>query len=463
MLLTITYTGENTQNIGFLFRKNPSRPQVFQLSFGKAFVFYPELSDAQTTIALLLDIDPIDLSRGKEGSGGGLFDYVNDRPYVSSSFMSVAISSVFSTAMSGFGDKFQALADAKLRLTATIVTLPCKSGKAALNRVFEPLGYEVAYDSLAPDERFGERGESAYVNLTIGAEVRLCDLLRHIYLLIPVFDAKKHYWIGGDEVDKLTRLGAQWLPNHPEKEFIVRRYLSKSRRLSSLALERLKAAGDETDGDRDDAPEEEKPERLRLNKQRLNAAIAALRESGAKSAIDLGCGEGALLALLLKEPLDKIAACDASQTALQRAKERIGYDRLSETKRQKLSIFQSSLTYKDDRFAGYDAACVIEVIEHIDPARLEAFERSLFKFARPKCAIITTPNREYNEKYENLRGELRHSDHRFEWTRDEFRSWAEAAAGKYGYTASFSDIGEADEKLGAPTQMALFSIGEGGI
>ncbi|MDR1934667.1 MAG: 3' terminal RNA ribose 2'-O-methyltransferase Hen1 [Candidatus Accumulibacter sp.] len=466
MLLTISCSGENTPDIGFLLHKNPARPQVFELSYGRAFVFYPEVSDEKTTVALLLEIDPIDLVRGKTGSGAaspGLFDYVNDRPYVSSSFMSVAIAKVFGTAMSGRGDEFQALADAKLDLSATLSMLPCKSDTEMLKRVFEPLGYEVEFERFVADEEFPDWGESRYVNLTIRGRVRLADLLHHIYVLIPVFDRKKHYWIDREEVEKLLRHGEEWLKDHPEKGFITRRYLIKNRSLANLALDRLRAADDEVSEEGEVPLEEAKEERLSLNRQRLGSVIAQIRACGARSVIDLGCGEGHLLSLLLKEPaLQKIAGVDVACSVLEKAKERIHYERLSDGQKQKLSIFQGSLTYKDSRFAGYDAACAIEVIEHLELPRLAAFERVLFEFARPRHAIVTTPNREYNDNYPNLGDGLRHSDHRFEWTRREFRDWAGRVGERYRYSVQFSDIGEQDEKLGAPTQMACFSVIEAG-
>jgi len=149
LLFTITYTGQNTTDLGYLLYKNPTRPQAFELNHGKAYVFYPEVSDERTTAALLLDIDPIDLARGKVGStGGGLFDYVNDRPYVSSSFMSTAISKVYGTAMTGRADAHQALSDSPLDLTAVITMLPCRGEQEKLRAVFAPLGYEVSYETF---------------------------------------------------------------------------------------------------------------------------------------------------------------------------------------------------------------------------------------------------------------------------------------------------------------------------
>jgi 3' terminal RNA ribose 2'-O-methyltransferase Hen1 len=464
MLLTITYSGRNTGELGFLLHKNPYHPQSFELNHGSAHVFYPDVSDEKTTAALLLDIDPIDLARGKEGSSsGGLFDYVNDRSYVSSSFLSVAIAKVFGTAMSGRADEYQALSDSPLDLQAAVAMLPCRSDPVMLNRVFEPLGYEISYETFDMDENFPGWGKSKYVNLTLKGKVRLRDMLRHIYILIPVFDRQKHYWIGGDETEKLLRNAGDWLVNHPEKAYITSRYLKNMRPLVNMAFARLVSADEEA---KELAEEEETQElserKLNLNAQRLGSVIAALKNCRAKSVIDIGCGEGNLLNLLVRErQFEKIAGTDVSHLALERAAKKLKLDEAGDSIKKRITLFQSSLTYKDTRFSGFDAACVIEVIEHLDISRLAAFERVLFEYAKPVAVVLTTPNREYNVKYENA-GEdgLRHGDHRFEWTRDEFHKWAEKTAGKYGYTVKFSEIGETDETLGAATQMGVFTLCE---
>jgi len=463
MLLTITYSGRNTSELGFLLHKNPYRPQSFELGYGSAYVFYPEVSDKKTTAALLLDIDPIDLARGKTGSTGGLFDYVNDRPYVSSSFLSVAISKVFRTAMTGRADEHQALSDSQLDLEAAVAMLPCRSDLSMLNRIFEPLGYRVKYENFVTDENFPAWGESKYVNLTISGKVRLRDLLKHIYVLIPVFDRQKHYWVGEDEVKKLLRNAEDWLIEHPEKGYITSRYLKNMRPLVNMAFERLVSAGEETEeAPVNETPQEISERKLNLNAQRLGSVIAALKSCRAKSVIDIGCGEGNLLNLLLREKqFQRIAGVDVSFLALERASEKLKLDRAGDSKNERVKLFQSSLTYKDPRFTGFDAVCVIEVIEHLDIPRLAAFERVLFEYTKPPAVIITTPNREYNVKYENV-GEngLRHGDHRFEWTRAEFHKWAEQIAEKYAYTVRFSEIGEIDETLGAATQMGVFTLCE---
>ena len=474
MLLTITYKGQNTTDLGYLLHKNPYRPQVFELNHGKAYVFYPDISEECTTVALLLDIDPIDLARGKAGSpGGGLFDYVNDRPYVSSSFMSTAISRVFGTAMTGRADSYQALSDSALSLTATITMLPCRSEQEKLNTVFEPLGYSISYESFIADESFPDWGDSKYINLTISGNVRLRDLLKHLYVLIPVFDRQKHYWVGADEVEKLLRVGEEWLPNHPEKTYITGRYLGRRRGLVNMAFERLSAANaiddeiltpesEEHPEKRPKEHDEEVESKLNLNTQRLGSVVAALKSYGAKRVIDIGCGEGKLLALLMKErQFTQIAGIDVSHVALKRASERLKLEYAGDAARERIQLFQGSLTYKDARFAGYDAACVIEVIEHLDIGRLAAFERVLFEFAKPPVVVLTTPNREYNLNYNILNEDnLRHGDHRFEWTRAEFRDWATKTAERFGYNVQFSEIGDVDATHGAPTQMGVFTICE---
>lgn len=473
MLLTITYKantnkGENATELGYLLFKNPHRPQAFDLSYGKAYVFYPEVGEELCTAALLLDIDPIYLARGKVGSkDGGLFDYVNDRPYVSSSFMSTAISRVFGTALTGRCDKKPALAEQELELNATVTMLPCKGDLEWLNRVFQPLGYDVSYESSVLDEKYPQWGEGKYVNLTICGNVRLQMLLRHLYVLIPVFDRKKHYWVGRDEVDKLLRHGEGWLENHPEKQFITNRYMDGKRSLARLAMESLQL--DRMDDGQAGAISQEEPQDEdatpkppSLNTQRLNAVVQTLKDAGATSVIDLGCGEGNLLALLIKDhSFTKITGMDVSWSVLERASKRLKIDRMPDAQKNRITLFQGSLTYKDERFFGYDAACVVEVIEHMDLSRLPAFEQVLFGEAKPGIIVLTTPNFEYNENYISLKeGKLRHGDHRFEWTRKQFEAWANAIADKYSYTVEFKQIGDMDEDHGTPTQMGVFTLCE---
>ena len=459
--MTITYEGQNTQEFGYLLHKHPERTQQFELSYGKAYVFYPEVSDERTTAALLIDLDPLELARGKASSkDGGLFDYVNDRPYASTSFMSTAIVRVFGTAMSGRCDKRQELADTPLKLTARIFSLKDNGDTELAKEMFEPLGYKVTGSRTRLDDHFPEWGISPYIDLTISGTVKLSELLNHIYVLIPVFDTQKHYYISEDEIQKLLDHGKGWLASHPYREKITRRYFAARRSYARKALDVLLS-----DEAVDDANEivadsvEEKETHTPLNTLRTEAVKNAVLASGAASVIDLGCGECRLTSLLLNEPqIKKVAACDVSVRVLEKAAQRLHLDMMSAYRKNKLTLMQASLTYRDKRFEGYDCACVIEVIEHIDPSRIPAFERAVFEFAAPGTVILTTPNREYNANYEHMQADaFRHGDHRFEWTRAEFLAWTEHICEKFGYSCEISGIGDMDENLGAPTQMGVFT------
>jgi 3' terminal RNA ribose 2'-O-methyltransferase Hen1 len=447
-----------------LLRKNPERPQAFDLSFGKAHVFYPEATAQRCTAALLVEVDPVGLvrnRRGPSGEGRALEQYVNDRPYAASSFLSVAIAEVFGSALSGKSKERPELVETAIPLQADLSALPCRGGEEFLRKLFEPLGYVVHAKRLELDETFPNWGASAYYQVQLEAKLPLQKLLAHLYVLVPVLDNDKHYWVGDDEVEKLLRVGGSWLAAHPERESITRRYLKHQRSLVDEALARLV---DESDTDPDlaaesHALEEETIEKtVSLNEQRMGAVLAALKGSGAARVLDLGCGEGRLLQELLKErQFSEIVGMDVSHRALEIARDRLRYDRLPTLQKERIRLLQGSLIYRDERLAGFDAAAVVEVIEHLDAPRLAAFERVLFECARPKCIVITTPNREYNVKWEALpAGNFRHRDHRFEWTRAEFQVWGNDVAVRFGYKTRFLPVGPQDSIVGSPTQMAVF-------
>lgn len=461
MLLTITTTRAPATDLGFLLHKNPARLQSFSLPFGQAHVFYPEATEETCTAALLLDVDPVGLIR-RGVRFPRLDQYVNDRPYVASSFLSVAIARVFNTALAGRCNARPELPDEPLPLRARISAVLCRGGEDILRRLFEPLGYAVHAVQHPLDERFPEWGESPYFTVGLEGRMRLRELLSHLYVLVPVMDAEKHYWVGEDEVEKLLRRGEGWLATHPDRELIVTRYVKYQRSLRDEALAKL-LQDEDPDPDRNlasgEAEEEAVEEPLRLHEQRLGSVVSVLRSSGAKRVLDLGCGSGKLITGLLKEPtFEVIAGVDVSHRALEIAASRLRLERLAPRQRDRVQLFQTALTYRDRRLSGFDAAAVVEVIEHLDKPRLSSFERVLFEHARPSTVVVTTPNREYNVKFEGLpAGQFRHRDHRFEWTRSELEDWAGEVAGRFGYGVRFLPIGPEDPELGAPTQMAVFA------
>jgi 3' terminal RNA ribose 2'-O-methyltransferase Hen1 len=460
MLLTLTLTRPPATDLGHLLHKHPERLQSFSLPFGQAHVFYPEATEERCTAALMLEVDPVGLIR-RGVRFPRLDQYVNDRPYVASSFLSVAIARVYNTALGGRSKERPDLVEQPLPLRARIAALPCAGGEGLLRRLFEPLGYGVHAVDHPLDEQFPEWGESRYFTVELEGELRLRELLAHLYVLVPVLDAEKHYWVGEDEVEKLLRRGEGWLAGHPERELIVNRYLKYRRSLTSEALAKL-LEDEEVDPDREfetRALEEEAVEEpLRLNEKRLGAVVSVLKARGAKRVLDLGCGSGKLVQALLKEPqFAEIVGVDISHRALESAQSRLKLERLAPRQRERVRLFQTALTYRDKRLAGFDAAAVVEVIEHLDRPRLQAFERVVFEHARPGAVALTTPNREYNVRFDGLpAGSFRHRDHRFEWTRREFEDWAGEVAGRFGYGVRFLPVGPEDHEVGAPTQMAVF-------
>ena len=481
MLLTITAEGENAAALSFLLHKHPDKLQQVELSVGAASIFYPECRKEKVTAALLLDIDPIGMVRNAKNFAGKDFllgQYVNDRPYVASSFVSSAISKAFSSAMNGSCKEHPEFIDMPLALTAKISVLPApRGGELLIKRLFEPLGYTVEAERHLLDTQFSEWGYGKYFTLTLKNTLALKDLLSHLYVLIPVLDNEKHYFITQNEVEKLLQKGKGWLEQHPEREIIVSRYLINLKSLVRSAFEVLQAVEDGIIPDTDNEAEQDeltkiedtaaahtqlqKVKKERLHDIRLKLVAEKLKQSGAASVIDLGCGDGKLLRLLLKEKqFTRIAGTDVSYSELEKSQDKLHWNEMPEKQRERLSLFQSSLTYRDKRFSGFDAAAVVEVIEHLDPNRLPALEKSLFTYAKPQTIVLTTPNREYNVRYENLSaGKVRHSDHRFEWTRSEFEAWAERVARENNYTVAFFPVGEEEENIGAPSQMAVFTYG----
>ena len=512
MFISISTTGTAERpatDLGFLLHKHPGKAQRFGTSHGEAHVFYPEATDQVCTAALLLEIDPVALVRRGRGKGRGgspdfaLAQYVNDRPYAASSLLAVALRTVFRTAMKGVCETRPGLAGEARPLRIQLPAVPANGagdggGPEMVRRLFEPLGWQVGATPVPLDDTFPEWGESRYVRVELAGTLRLADALQQLYVLLPVLDGAKHYWVAPDEVDKLLAAGDGWLADHPEQALIARRYLARRWSLTRTAMERLELARlaeaddreaeeiDDTVDVPDDVPDGlvgmpgpsdtdgpgEPDEREQqsgtkaptLAEQRREAILAALREVGAARVADLGCGQGELVGALLKDArITEVLGVDVSSRALSVAARKLRLDRMPERQAARVRLVQGALTYTDARLKGYDAAVLSEVIEHLDLPRLPALEYAVLGTARPSAVVVTTPNAEYNVRWESLpAGHVRHADHRFEWDRAQFRAWAERAAATYGYTVSFRSVGPDDPEVGPPTQLALFRLGTTG-
>ena len=460
MLLKITTTHQPATDLGYLLGKHPERFQTKDLSFGKIHVFYPEVTPTKCTAALLMDINAVALSRRREKSYSASFKlghYVNDRPYIASSFLTTALSKVYGSALNGTCKERPELAQQAIPLTAELSVVNAKGGLPIIQRFFEPLGYQIEAENYPLDEQFPEWGDSNYFKLKLTNQLTLQELLKHLFVLIPALDNNKHYYVGKEEVEKLLAKGGDWLKQHPEYELITRRYLKHRKGFTKTAIALL--AGETKDTEEKNKNQEAAlEEKLSLHQIRLEAVTEQLKISGAKTVVDLGCGGGKLLRLLLKEKqFEKIIGMDVSYQALEVAKKRLYLENMAPRMRARIDLIQGALNYKDGRIANFDAAALVEVIEHLEEDRLVAFEKVIFGNARPKTVIITTPNVEYNVLFEGLpKGKFRHNDHRFEWTRAEFQQWGNRIKERYHYQVNYLPLGPVDEKVGAPSQMAIF-------
>jgi 3' terminal RNA ribose 2'-O-methyltransferase Hen1 len=459
MLLSISTTHRPATDLGYLIGKHPARLQSFELANGIAHVFYPQASEMRCTVALLLAVDPVGLVRKENKADFSLDQYVNDRPYTASSLLTNAISKCLGSAMNGNSKDRPELAQSAIPLEARIAVVRAKGGEALIRRLFEPLGYEVELKKHPLDEQFPAWGEGRYFTLDLRQTMRLSDLLSQLYLLLPVLDNEKHYFLTEQEGKKLLEKGGDWLPKHPERELITRRYLNNRASLTHPALEVLLAGDAEVEAATENAEIPAEAPKIRLHDLRLQQVFDAIRNSGAKTVLDLGCGEGRLLKLLAKEPqFTRIIGMDVTSRSLEMAARRLRNERATEEQRERLQLLHGSLLYRDRRLEGFDAAALVEVIEHLDSNRLAAFEQVVFGMICPKMLVLTTPNAEYNTVYQLETGKMRHSDHRFEWTRAEFAAWAKSIGEKFGYDYTLSEIGETQEEIGASSQMVVFQL-----
>ena len=369
---------------------------------GRAHLFSPGAEE----VAVMLELDPV--------TPGARPSFRGYKAYSAPALLGMALGRFFPSALAGEDDVPQAV-------EVRVSVLPCTAGEAVFSRIFGPLGYAVDATRLPLDPEQPRAGQGWLYVVALSGRQRLRDVLSHLRILLPFFDSDGLLRESGAGAMELWEEGRPWLQAHPEREMLERRLLGR-------------------------AP------RPVLHDQRHEAVLAALKESGARRVLDLGCGTGPLLRRLLEEPqFEEVVGVEVERGALAQAAAQLppgGRGR----------VLHGSLAYRDARLAGFDAAAIVEVVEHLDPPQLAAFEGVVWEAARPATVVVTTPNAEYNTLYEYHRGgRLRHPDHRFEWTRAEFRAWAQGVAARHGYGVRFGAVGPEDERVGPLTQMAVFA------
>ena len=454
MLLTVTTSSPPATELGWLLHKHPDKVQRFDVKGGQAHVLYPEVSEARCTCALIVDIDPVTLVRGKPGSAGAgvVRDYVNDRPYTANSITAAAMCEVFRSALNGRCEGRERVATTPLALEATLASVRLGAGAERIGRLWGALGWEV---EVTPVDGTGEDAKFAQLTLR-GERHTLGALLRQLAVLVPAMDGRKHHYVSANDIEVLVRRGAEWLGEHPDREWIAKRFLNRQQTLAEAALERLAPEEGEDDPETGETRMRANALRVPLQKARIETVRTRLIERGARRIVDVGCGEGALVRALMSEPaVEEVIGVDASTTALERAEHRMR--RAPEAQRAKVKLVHGPGGAVDPRWRACDAVALVETIEHIDPECWPSVERCVFEVAQPATVIVTTPNREYNPLYGIAPGTRRHRDHRFEWTREEMRAWCEATAERYGYTVEIEGIGAVDPEHGAPTLMGVFT------
>jgi 3' terminal RNA ribose 2'-O-methyltransferase Hen1 len=446
------------------------------MSFGEGYVYFQENPQGDNSLSLLVDVDPLATvqGRGQLSHMDGL--YVNDRAYVPSSLLTSALTKAFGTALSGRCKERPELASTPIDWTVSVPVVTSDWRTEILWSLFGPLGYEVR---MAHVEREGHRSSHPDVASDLTG-VKLCttatmrEVLSHLVVLIQVLDQDNHRWLDEQDLDPFMRRVEGWLPEHPYGMFILKRALKHQKHLIKAVIAKFPAIVDSQarissiNSEMWDASqlEEYADQPLSLNRQRFAVVQELIERLQPRSLVDLGCGDGSFIGFLangaLLHPMERIIGMDVSASELARAKTRMEHLSSLPGRRTPVEWLLGSLLYRDPRIKGLDMAILIEVIEHIDPWRLPALERQVFGEGGYASIVVTTPNREFNLIY-GLSEEhsLRHRDHRFEWTRQEFQEWVQKIASQYGYEWQIQGIGTVSLDHGSPSQMVLFQKSKG--
>ncbi|TDQ36236.1 3' terminal RNA ribose 2'-O-methyltransferase Hen1 [Aureibacillus halotolerans] len=436
MQLTIKATGSDVSALSYLLAKNPAN--LYERKVKEHFVrfFFGTFSDTFVEATIFVTPDPLALVTHKNSYD--ITHYINDREFVASSIFCSLCKSALATALNGLPNTAYAnYVDMTFPLTFTVGPIASGLSDEHVELLFKPLGYDVTFQYQSSESDV-EKGSARM--LTIQGLTTLQAGLRQLFVLLPVLDDYKHYYIDEKEMEKLERYGEGWLDEHPEKALIYRRALRFKELYAPL---------------QNDEETQEKTPKRSLNHQRYEAIASTIATFPNRArVIDLGAGEGKLLERLRLIPgIEELLAVEPSQAMLLRAMKAI---EVSTEDGIKPTLLQGSLFYYDHRLLDSDVIVLCEVIEHIDEERLPACMAMILDEYRPGALIITTPNKEYNQLYD-MPEERRHHDHRFEWTRDQFTDWCYKINEGQSYDLTFSGIGDDNEIYGQPTQMCVFT------
>jgi 3' terminal RNA ribose 2'-O-methyltransferase Hen1 len=442
MQLSLTVRGSGADVVSYLIAKNPNNPYERDEKGFKVRLVYPIFTTEEVQFVIYVKPDPIDLVR----NSSDLYDithYINDREFAVSSLFITTIRKALGTALNGKPDEeYQQWVGHEFDMELAFGPVATDLHDKEIADLFEPIGYKVEIERGVSSIR--EKSSARYITLSGRQSVQ--NALKHVSILIPVIDNYKHYFLDEREIEKLDRYGEGWLEDHPLKQMIVKRALRFNALISQSKFYEKKQRNSDYD----------ESKKVRLNDLRYEAILNLIKLLPHKeSIVDLGAGEGRLSVQLgFVEGIKEILSIEPSNKSRIRAIERFEQVNVKEGYVEPQSL-PGSLYYFDSRLQNKDVIVLCEVIEHIEEDRLPKIFDMILSDYRPKTLIVTTPNQEYNVLYE-LNDEMRHDDHRFEWTRAQFAQNVETWTEKYPYEVSIQGIGEEHDVYGHPTQMAIF-------
>jgi 3' terminal RNA ribose 2'-O-methyltransferase Hen1 len=445
MQLTIKATGNNAEVISYLLAKNPNN--LYERRNNGHFVrmFYNKFSHEEVEVTLFVTPDPIGLARNSSETYD-ITSYINDREFVVSSIFCSFIRSSLGTALNGKPkEEYAAWVDHAFNIEFSFGPVASDLSDQQIIELFNPLGYEVKISYGEANYQMDIKNKSTARFIVLKGLTTLQNGLRQLFVLIPVLDNYKHYYIDEKEIEKIERYGEGWLDTHPQRETIFRRAL----RFKELYRSVEKDTGTNQKG-------KVLENKVRLNDLRYEKIVDCINNLNNKeSIVDFGSGEGKLSVRLgFVKGVREILAVEPSEYATLKAIKRFEELKDKEDFIQPTPIM-GSLFYYDERLKSKDIMVLCEVIEHIDEYRLPKIMATIFREYKPKTLIITTPNKEYNQVYD-MGKEYRHPDHRFEWTREEFHEWC-IGQNPGNYELTFDGIGEEHQSFGFPTQLCLFT------